>query len=218
MTAPKVFGGHGRFRLADQMVVDLLQPFWWQLSTGLTVGAVFIGWNVAMQQTAEVLSLADGFAAGTARLGDLPQERPENQAQIPAAVAGMGVILLLGEAMSGDKDSEESLELVDSGAAGGAQAFELSGKASGPQREVRCHIDSAYTVLLTSMLDYLHAKSVERLARRLSAAAAAVSPDGLDCAGQPVGTQATRPRGTALSMVAASGTQNGDRGAQCRAI
>src|SRR5205085_7970243 len=77
------------------------------------------------------LGLADGFAAGGARLTDLPEESPEDQTQIPAAVAGMLMLVLLGQVTTGNKSSEQSLELMEGRTGGGAQAAEVSGEAAG---------------------------------------------------------------------------------------
>ena len=136
VAAPEVLGGHGLFGLGHHVVVDLLQPFHGQLGASLAVGTGFIRGDGSLEQAAEILGLADGLAAGTARLGDLPEEDPEDQPQIPTAIAGMGVLLLLREAMARDKAPEEGLELVEGGAGSGAQACDLSGEAAGPKREV----------------------------------------------------------------------------------
>ena len=95
----------------------------------------------------------DGLAAGSAGLGDLPQEGPEDQAEVPATVAGVGPLVLLGQAVGKDPGFEEGLELVESGVGGGAELFELLGEEGGEGGEVWSgHVDSAYTVLLTRCL------------------------------------------------------------------
>jgi hypothetical protein len=63
-------------------------------------------------------------------LSDLPEEGPENQAQIPAAVAGVFVFILLGQVPAGDKGGKESFELMEGRTDGGAQAVEVIGKAA----------------------------------------------------------------------------------------
>jgi len=74
--------------------------------------------------------------AGGARLGDLPQEGPEDQAEVPAAVAGMGSLVLLGEAVMGDPSFKEGLELVEGGLGGGAEFLKLLGEERGEGGDV----------------------------------------------------------------------------------
>jgi hypothetical protein len=88
---------------------------------------------------AEVAGLDDGLAAGGARLGDLPQEGPEDQAEVPAAVAGVGTFVLLGQAVVWDPDLEEGLKLVEGGLGGRAQLVELLGEEWGEGGEVWRH-------------------------------------------------------------------------------
>lgn len=85
------------------------------MTAGLAVGAGGVGGLGPFLEEAEVAGLIDGLAAGGARLGDLPQEGPEDQAEVPAAVAGMGSLVLLGEAVMGDPRFKEGLELVEGG-------------------------------------------------------------------------------------------------------
>ncbi|HZL42937.1 MAG TPA: hypothetical protein VFD66_06625 [Verrucomicrobiae bacterium] len=46
---------------------------------------------------AQCLGLADGFTAGGTGLGDLPQERPKDKAQVPTTITGMISFILLGQ-------------------------------------------------------------------------------------------------------------------------
>jgi len=69
-------------------------------------------------------------------LGDLPQEGPEDQAEVPAAVAGMGSLVLLGEAVMGDPSFKEGLELVEGGLGGGAEFLKLLGEERGEGGDV----------------------------------------------------------------------------------
>jgi hypothetical protein len=85
-------------------------------------------------------------------LADLPEEGPEDQPEVPAPVAGVLALILLGQAPAGDPRGKERFELVEVGAQGGAQALDLSGESAGQSRKVRCHKESIYTVLLTRML------------------------------------------------------------------
>ncbi len=112
-------------------------PRAWQY--GLVVSAGGVGGWAAVAGLAERLGLADGFAAGAARLGDLPQERPEDQTEIPATVAGVVAVILLGEAPGGNPGTKQALELVHGGRGAGAQAVELAGEPVGPEREIGCH-------------------------------------------------------------------------------
>ncbi len=71
-------------------------------------------------------------------MGDLPQEGPEDQAKVPAAVAGVGSLLLLGEAVMGNPRFKEGLELVDGGLGGGAEFLKLFGEERGEGGEIGC--------------------------------------------------------------------------------
>jgi hypothetical protein len=77
----------------------------------------------------------------------LPEEGPEYEAKIPATVAGVILFFLLSQSMAWDPGREESFELVEVGADGGAQAIDLSPEALRPGRRVRCH---CRTVLILS--------------------------------------------------------------------
>ena len=91
-------------------------------------------------QAAQGLRLANGLAAGGPRLAHLPEESPEDQAQVPAAVAGVLALILLGQAPRGNPGAKEQFELVKGRSQGGAQAVELSLETTAPIREVgRCH-------------------------------------------------------------------------------
>jgi len=82
--------------------------------------------------------LVDGLTAGGVRLGDLPQEGPEDRAEVPAAVAGVGALVLLGQAVVRDPGFKEGLELVEGGLGGGAELLELLSKKGGESGEVGC--------------------------------------------------------------------------------
>lgn len=65
-------------------------------------------------------------------MGDLPQVGPENQAQGPAAPAGMGAPVGGCEQAGGDPGAEEGLELVEgrlAGTEGGEGGSEEAGEA-----------------------------------------------------------------------------------------
>lgn len=105
----------------------------------MAVGAVLIGWQAPSAGAAPGLGLADGFAAGCSRLGHLPQKGPEGQTEIPAPVPGVAALVLLSQAPVRNPVVKEQFELVQSGAQGGAQSFDLSGEAAGPIGEIRCN-------------------------------------------------------------------------------
>src|SRR4029077_343916 len=75
-------------------------------------------------------------------------------------------------------------------------------------------MDSAYTVLLTTMLAFSHAcaQKEPRPAAAIPALAAETLSHRLDCLRQPGRTRPTWPRRTPLSVVSAGWTQNGHRG------
>jgi hypothetical protein len=155
--APEVFGGHCGLGFGEEGLVDVIQPFQGELVAGLAVGTGLVGGQGSLLDLAEVARLVDGLAAGGARLGDLPPEGPEGEGEVPAAVGGVGPLLLLGEAVVGHPGFKEGLELVAGGLGGGAELWELEGEEGGEGGEVWCrHVDSAYTVLLTGCL-YLSA-------------------------------------------------------------
>jgi hypothetical protein len=134
--------------------VDLLQPFQGELAAGLAVGTGFLRGLGALVELAEVAGLEDGLPAGSPGLGDLPEEGPEDQAEVPAAVAGVGALVLLGQAVVGDPGFKEGLELMEGSLGGGAEVLELLREERGEGREIGSgHVDSAYTVLLTRCLD-----------------------------------------------------------------
>ena len=97
MAAPKVLSSQAYCGFTDQSAMDVLQWIQRKLAPGLAVGARLIGRDPLSGALAETLSLADGFATGSARLGDLPKETPEDQPQIPATAAGMSAIVLLSQ-------------------------------------------------------------------------------------------------------------------------
>ena len=72
-------------------------------------------------------------------MGDLPQESPEGQPQVPAAVTRVVPCVLLGQAPVGNPGAEEQLELVEGVASGGAQAFDLVGEGASPDWKVGSH-------------------------------------------------------------------------------
>jgi hypothetical protein len=117
------------------------------MAAALTVGTIFVRGHGASGQATNALRLADGLAAGAARLGHLPEEGPKNQAKIPAAVAGVGLLLLLSQAMVWNPGGEERFELVEGGAGGGAQAVDWGPEGLRPSREVRSPVR---TVLILS--------------------------------------------------------------------
>src|SRR6266545_3878855 len=99
--------------------------------SGLAVRAAGIGRSGAAVGQAKGLGLANGFAARGPSLPDLPQKRPEHQAQVPKAVPGVVTLVLLGQAPVRDPRTEQSLELLKAGGGGGAQAVNLPGEANG---------------------------------------------------------------------------------------
>ena len=117
MSAPEVLAGQALTGLRAEGVMNLLPAIHGQGAAGLAIRVVGVRGQGPAGARAQRLGLADGFAAGSAGLGDLPEERPEDQAQIPAALAGMGSFLLLGEAPGSNPVTKEQLELVDRGAA-----------------------------------------------------------------------------------------------------
>jgi hypothetical protein len=78
-------------------------------------------------------------AAGGASLGDLPEEGPEDQAEVPAAVAGVGSFILLGQAVVGDPGLKEGLKLVEGGLGGRTQLVDLLGEEGEGGEVWRCH-------------------------------------------------------------------------------
>ena len=120
--------------------MDLLQAIGGNSTPGLAIGAGR-GWRLAalVGQT-ESLGLANGFAAGRTGLSDLPKESPEYQPQVPAAVAGVFVLVLLGQEPTRDKGVKESFKLVEGRTDGGAQAVELGVKAAGQRGKIRSHV------------------------------------------------------------------------------
>ena len=137
-STPPVFDRHSRVGFTHEAVVNFLQSFPWQGAPGLAIGTGGVGGRAALG-VRQGLGLADGFPAGGPGLGDLPEEGPEDQAQIPAAIARVSALVLLGQPPVGDPGGKERFELVQGGRAG-AQATQVPGKAVGPEREVRCHI------------------------------------------------------------------------------
>src|SRR5438034_7518652 len=111
VATPKIFGRDGGVGVPDQGLMDFLQALQRQNASGLAIGAVFIGWETVAFGAAESLGLADGFAARGPSLTDLPEEGPEDQTQIPASVAGMLPLILLGQAPAGNPGGKERFEL-----------------------------------------------------------------------------------------------------------
>jgi hypothetical protein len=81
--APEIAGGQSGLRFGDEGVVDFGQPFEGELVAGLAVGTGFIRGLGPFVELAEVAGLADGLPAGLPGLGDLPEEGPEDQAEVP---------------------------------------------------------------------------------------------------------------------------------------
>ena len=133
---PPVAGSAGLFGLVDHRLVDLVQTIQRQDAPRLAVGA---GGGrrrgLATRQT-QSLGLADGLAAGRPGLGHLPEERPEDQAQGPAALAGVVALVLLGQAPGGNPGAKETLQLVEGAGAVAAPVPELPAKLAGPKREI----------------------------------------------------------------------------------
>jgi hypothetical protein len=133
--------------------VDVIQTFEGELAAGLAIGTGFVGGLRTFLELAEVAGLDNGLAAGSTSLGDLPQEGPEDQAKVPATVAGVGTFVLLGQTGVGNPRFKEGLELMEGGLGGRAEVLELLGEERGEGRKIGCgHVDSAYTVLLTRCL------------------------------------------------------------------
>ena len=119
--------------------MDLLEAVDRQVAARLAVGAAFIRGHGAAFELAVALGLANGFAASTPDLGDLPEISPKDQPEVPEPIARVGAIVLLGQPMGRNPGTQEQLELMESGAGGGAEAMDLSSKGPLPGREVRCH-------------------------------------------------------------------------------
>lgn len=135
-TAPEIFAGDSSFRLTRDGAVNLLQRLHRQLSPSGAIGAILVGRGFAAEQATGALSLANGFAAGTARLGHLPEEGPEDQMQIPASVAGEGLVLALSQQIGADPAAEDGLQLMELSAGGGAEATVLGGETASPKRKI----------------------------------------------------------------------------------
>ena len=88
------------------------------------------------QALAKALGLADGLPAGAARLSDLPEEGPEDQAQGPAPLAGKGFFFARSQAERTNPGAEEGFQLVQGGAIGAAETTKVGGKTARPEREV----------------------------------------------------------------------------------
>src|SRR5438132_6085407 len=94
VATPAVVLGDNFFGVIDHGVVNLLQDFQGDVAAALAVGTALVGRDRACSQSANALRLANGFAAGTARLSHLPEEGPKDQAQIPAPIAGVRLFFL----------------------------------------------------------------------------------------------------------------------------
>src|SRR5436305_12543906 len=116
--------------------MDLLQPLQGQTATGLAVWAVSIRRRGAASVLTSSLGLSDGLTARGACLGDLPQKGPKDQPQIPAAVAGMRAVILLGQAPVRNSSGEEQFKLVQGRSSGRAEVLEQAGKAATPVSEI----------------------------------------------------------------------------------
>lgn len=147
VATPSVLLGHDLFGFLDHALVNLLEDLHRNVTAALAVGTGFIRGNGASVESTGALGLADGFAAGAADLGHLPEKSPKDQAQIPTAIAGVGLFFLLSQPVAGNPWGEERFELVEGGAGGRAQAMDLCPEGLRPRREVRCHLG---TVLILS--------------------------------------------------------------------
>lgn len=136
MTAPKIALGHAFFGLLTESSLNVIEPFQGEMAAGLAIGAGGVRGDAAALELAEALGLTDGFAAGSAGLGDLPEEGPEYQAQTPTPLTGMGTFILLGQEMAGDKGLEKEFELVQGRGGDGAQAVHFTFELAGQGREV----------------------------------------------------------------------------------
>ena len=116
----------------DDGPVHLVQALQRESSQGLAIGTGRVGRDPPLLEATEVLGLTDGFAAGGPGVGDLPEEGPEGQAQIPAPVAGMGAVVFLGQEVAGDPLVQQGFPGVEGGTEGGAEAVEFLGEGSAP--------------------------------------------------------------------------------------
>ena len=117
--------------------MDFIQTVHRQLAARGAIRAVIVRRQRLLGQGASALGLADGLAAGGPRLGDLPEEGPEDQAQRPKAFTGKVPGFLLNEAKALNPGAKERFQLVETGSGDGAEATKLAGEAPGPEREVR---------------------------------------------------------------------------------
>lgn len=137
--APKIPLGDSLLTLGKDVLMNLIQRVQGDVTATLAIRAGFIGRDFSTRQLAAGLRLANGLAAGGAWLRHLPEESPEDQAQGPTALAGVLLVLLLGQAMARDAVRKEGFELMEGRPGGGAEAVELGFERESPGWEVRCH-------------------------------------------------------------------------------
>jgi hypothetical protein len=135
VAVPESFGGDALFGQAVGVSENMLEPFQGQALAGLAVRGSVVGRvDQAPPSLMRGLNLAEGLAAGGARVEDLPKKAQESIGKGEGALAAMGSLIGLREEVNRQKGFQEELELGEGQAAqwggfAGAWAAELAGKA-----------------------------------------------------------------------------------------
>jgi len=118
MAVPESLGGNALFGQTAGVLENLLQAFQGQAPASLAVRGSVVGRvDELLLSLKRGLNLAQGLAAGGARVEDLPEKAQESMSKGEGALAAMGSIVSLREEVKRQKGLEEELELREGKAA-----------------------------------------------------------------------------------------------------